>query len=61
LTVQGFDAPALAVAGRIVKRLTGQNLTLADAHGLAIMREFQIGCCWSTDRRLSLDGVPLVV
>jgi predicted nucleic acid-binding protein len=44
-----------------VKKFSDQNLTLADAHGLAIMRELRIGCCWSTDRHLGLDGVPLVI
>ena len=61
LTLRGFDASELAKAGRIVKKFSDQNLTLADAHGLAIMRELRIGCCWSTDRHLGLDGVPLVI
>lgn len=61
LAIRGFDAAGLAAAGRIVKKFAGQNLTLADAHGLAVMRELRIGCCWSTDRHLGLDGVPLVV
>ena len=61
LTIRAFDAPELARTGRIVKKFSDQNLTLADAHGLAIMREFRIACCWSTDRHLGLDGVPLVI
>jgi predicted nucleic acid-binding protein len=61
LTIRGFDGPELAKAGRIVKKFADQNLTLADAHGLAIMRELRIGRCWSTDRHLGLDGVPLVI
>ncbi len=61
LTVRGFDAPELARAGRIVKKFADQNLTLADAHGLALMRELRIGSCWSTDRHLGLDGVRLVI
>jgi predicted nucleic acid-binding protein len=61
LTVRGFDVPELIKAGRIVKKFSGQDLTLADAHGLAIMRELRIGCCWSTDRHLGLGGVPLVI
>jgi hypothetical protein len=36
-----------------------QKLTLADAHGLSIMRDLRIESCWSTGRRLSLDGVQL--
>jgi predicted nucleic acid-binding protein len=61
LTIQGFDASDLVKTARIVKKFSGQNLTLADAHGLAIMRERRIGCCWSTDRHLALDGVSLVI
>jgi predicted nucleic acid-binding protein len=61
LTIRGFDASELTKAGRIMKKFSCQNLTLADAHGLTIMRELRIGCCWSTDRHLGLDGVPLVI
>ena len=61
LTIQGFDSAELAKTGRIVKKFADQRLTLADAHGIATMREFRIGCCWSTDRHLGLDGVPLVI
>jgi predicted nucleic acid-binding protein len=61
LTVRGFDASELTKTGRIVKKFSDQGLTLADAHGLAIMRELRIACCWSTDRHLGLDGVSLVI
>jgi len=61
LTVRGFDALELASAGTVIKKFADQNLTLADAHGLVLMRELRIACCWSTDRHLSLDGVPLVI
>ena len=61
LHIRGFEALELAKASRIVKKFADQNLTLADAHGLAIMRELRIGSCRSNDRHLSLDGVPLVV
>ena len=61
LSMRGFDASELTKAGRVVKKFADQKLTLADAHGLAIMREMRIRCCWSTDRHLGLDGVPLLV
>jgi predicted nucleic acid-binding protein len=61
LTIRGFDVYELAQTGRIVRKFFDQNLTLADAHGLAIMRERRVGYCWSTDRHLGLDGVPLVI
>jgi predicted nucleic acid-binding protein len=60
LTIQAFDAVQLAKAGIVVKKYQDQNLTLADAHGLAVMREFRVAACWSTDRHLALDGAPLV-
>ena len=61
LTVRGFDGAELAKTGRIVKKFSDQVLTLADAHGLAIMRERRIGICWSTDRHLGLEGATLVI
>ncbi len=60
LRIRGFNASEMAKTGRIVKKFSDQDLTLADAHGLVIMREHRIGCCWSTDRHLGLEGVPLV-
>ena len=61
LTIRGFDASELATTGRIVRKYADQHLTLADAHGLSLMRELRIGCCWSTDRHLDLGGVQLVI
>jgi predicted nucleic acid-binding protein len=61
LFIRGFDAAELAKAGRVVKKFSDQGLTLADAHGLALMRELRIGSCWSTDRHLGLEGARLVV
>jgi predicted nucleic acid-binding protein len=60
LTIRGFDAGELPKTRAVMKKFVDQDLTLADAHGLAIMRELRIGSCWSTDRHLGLDGVPLV-
>lgn len=61
LRVFPFDSPELAKATQFVKKFADRNLTLADAHGLALMRERRIAVCWSTDRHLGLTGVPLVV
>ena len=61
ITIQSFDAAELLKVGGIVKKFADQGLTLADAHGLSIMRQRRVGSCWSTDRHLSLDGVPLVI
>src|SRR5260370_37151895 len=61
LTIRGFDVSEPAKAGRVVRKFSDRKLTLADAHGLAIMRELRIGCCLSTYRHACLDGVPLVL
>ncbi|MSO20829.1 MAG: PIN domain-containing protein [Acidobacteria bacterium] len=46
---------------KMLRRFADQNLTLADAVGLYIMKERRISICWSTDRHLGLTGVPLIV
>jgi predicted nucleic acid-binding protein len=61
LTIRGFDSSELEKTSRIAKKFADQKLTLADAHGLSIMKEKRIACGWSTDRHLGLLGVPLVV
>jgi len=61
LTIEAFDPGALGRASRIVKKYSDQKLTLADAHGLAIMQARKPSTCWSTDRHLGLGGVPLAI
>ena len=61
LAIQAFDATALSKSAAIAKKFGDQRLTLADAHGLVLMRERRITSCWSTDRHLGLTGIPLVV
>ena len=61
LTIEAFDAEALGRASRIVKKYGDQKLTLADAHGLAIMQVRKASTCWSTDRHLGWGGVPLAI
>lgn len=48
-------------ATAILRRFSDQDLTLADALGLHMMRERRIPICWSTDRHLGLTGVPLAI
>jgi predicted nucleic acid-binding protein len=60
LTVFPFDLNQLALASGIVKKYQDQQLTLADAHGLALMSELRVKECWSTDRHLGLTGVSLI-
>ena len=61
LVIHPFDAGALARSARLVKKFADRKLTLADAHGLALMQERRITSCWSTDRHLGLTGVSLVI
>jgi len=61
LTIEAFDEDGLVRAGRVVKKYADQKLTLADAHGLAIMQARRPAACWSTDRHLGLGGVPLAI
>jgi predicted nucleic acid-binding protein len=61
ITIEAFDTDALGRASRIVKKYGDQKLTLADAHGLAIMQARKPSMCWSTDRHLGLGGVPLAI
>jgi len=61
LTIQPFDRAALSKSAHLVRRFADQRLTLADAHGLALIEERHIASCWSTDRHLGLTGTPLVI
>jgi len=61
LKVQPFDTAALSRSARFVRKFADQRLTLADAHGLALIEERHVALCWSTDRHLGLTGIPLVV
>ena len=61
LKVLPFGREEIAATSRIVKKYADQKLTLADCHGLFIMRERRIVHCWSTDRHLGLGGAALVV
>lgn len=60
LAIEPFGAEQLPATKAIVKKFHDQNLTLADAHGLAIMKQRRTDVCWSTDRHMSLMGVNLV-
>jgi predicted nucleic acid-binding protein len=45
----------------LLRKFGDQDLTLADAVGLHIMRCRKSPKCWSTDSHLGLTGVPLVI
>ena len=53
--------PEIAAASQVLRKFGDQDLTLADAVGLVVMRERRTRICWSTDRHLGITGVPLVI
>jgi len=59
LSITPFGGEELGRANVYIRKFADQELTLADAHGLSIMSERRTHLCWSTDRHLSLTGVPL--
>lgn len=61
LTIVAFDWTALSKQRPILARFSDQGLTLADAHGLAIMNERKTAACWSTDSHLALMGAELII
>ena len=61
LSVLPFGAADLDHVSTLVKKLADQTVTLADTHGLVIMKDRRIKACWSTDRHLGLTGVRLVM
>lgn len=60
LTIEAFDSDAVARATKLLKKFSDQKLTLADAHGLAVMSSRRISTCWSPDRHMGLTGATLV-
>ena len=61
LRILAFGPDDLKVVGHLTSKFADQKLSLADAHGLAIMRDLAIKICWSTDRHLALTGATLVI
>jgi predicted nucleic acid-binding protein len=61
VTVQEFDKGELAITRQILHKFSDQDLTLADAHGLAVMSARRTKICWSTDPHMGLTGVRLAI
>jgi len=59
-TILPFGVEELGRVAILLYKFADQKLTMADAHGLLIMRERRVKACWSTDRHLGLTGVRLV-
>ena len=60
LQIIEFDEHELFKTSLLTKKFSDQTLTLADAHGLAIIAARRVKSCWSTDWHLGLTGVSLV-
>jgi predicted nucleic acid-binding protein len=61
LKILSVGIPEMQAASIIMRKFSDQDLTLADAVGLAIMGERRSRICWSTDRHLGLTGVSLAI
>lgn len=61
LHILSIGSSDLDKASSYVRKFLDQELTMADAMGLHLMTHHKIKTCWSTDRHLSLTGVPLVI
>jgi predicted nucleic acid-binding protein len=59
--IQRFGSEEVVKVNQVVQKYSDQTLTLADAHGIVIMRDRKTETCWSTDRHLGLSGVRLVI
>jgi predicted nucleic acid-binding protein len=59
IRIRGFDESELEKAKAIVKEFADQKRTLADAHGLVVMKAERIATCWSKGH-LGLTGANLV-
>ena len=61
LDVRSVGPDELQGAATLLRRFGDQDLTLADAVGLHLMRDDGAASCWSTDRHLGLVGTPLAI
>lgn len=61
LSIVDVGAGEVEGARKVLLKYGDQKLTIADAVGLHLMKKRRIKSCWSTDRHLNLNGVPLVI
>lgn len=61
LDVRSVGPAEVRAATELLRRFADQDLTLADAVGLHLMRDGAAASCWSTDRHLGLAGTPLAI
>jgi len=61
LNVLSFGKEDIETTHLLVKKYSDQSLTLADAHGISLIKSLKIKNCWSTDKHFRLSGIPLVI
>jgi predicted nucleic acid-binding protein len=61
LTIQPTDTEMLGAGAVILRKFSDQNLTLADACGLHLLKKYAKLKNWSTDRHLALTGRKLII
>ena len=61
LRILSLTAKLQQAATAVLRRFGDQDLTLADALGLHLMKERDSPVCWSTDFHLGITGVPLAI
>lgn len=61
LTVIPADAELMAAATGVLRKFSDQQLTMADACGLYLLKKNAKWKNWSTDRHLTLTGRKLII
>jgi predicted nucleic acid-binding protein len=61
LKINSFNKEEIEATHQLVKKFNDQSLTLADAHGISLIKSLKIKHCWSTDKHFRLSGVPLII
>jgi predicted nucleic acid-binding protein len=61
LHIHDIGERELKEATGLIRKFSDQPLTMADATGLALMKQERIKTCWSTDRHLGLTGAELII
>jgi len=61
ISILAFGSAEIIKAKIQLNKYQDQSLTLADAHGLSIIKERKIRNCWSVDRHFKLSGCRLVI
>lgn len=61
LTILDVGRDELKETTQVLRKFSDQDLTLADAMGLYIMKKYGLKTCWSADPHLGLTDVSLVI